>query len=112
MPRVEDSYPAPALPPMGPIGPWATGKVDWSPLAGLTGTRPIVDHYSITRYSDGEWRKHNEDVLCCTADDLHRVNMYVLLLLYLCLTFYNYILFNNLYIITLKYLLYNFKLKY
>ncbi|KAF6208212.1 hypothetical protein GE061_016664 [Apolygus lucorum] len=60
---------------MGPVGPWATGKVDWSPMAGLTGTRPIVDHYSITRYSDAEWRKHNEEVLCSSADDLHRVNM-------------------------------------
>jgi tektin-4 len=58
-----------------PIGPWATGRVDWSPLGGLTGTRPVVDHYSITRYSDAEWRKHNEEILCTSTDDLHRVNM-------------------------------------
>lgn len=45
------------------IGPWATGRVDWSPLAGLTGTRPIVDHYSITRYSGNEWRQRNQDIL-------------------------------------------------
>lgn len=49
--------------PMGPIGPWATGRVDWSPLAGITGTRPVVDHYSITRYSGNEWRKRNMDIL-------------------------------------------------
>nr|XP_024215942.1 tektin-4 [Halyomorpha halys] len=75
LPQKLDNYPAPEPGPMGPIGPWATGKVDWNPMAGITGTRPVVDHYSITRYSDGEWRKHNEEVLCCTADDLHRVNM-------------------------------------
>jgi tektin-4 len=45
------------------IGPWATGRVDWGPLAGLTGTRPVVDQYSVTRYSEMEWRKHNADVL-------------------------------------------------
>ncbi|XP_014250312.1 tektin-4 [Cimex lectularius] len=60
---------------MGPIGPWAGGNVEWSPHSGLTGTRPVVDHYSTTRYSEGEWRKHNEEVLCSSADDLHRVNM-------------------------------------
>lgn len=49
--------------PLGPIGPWATGRVDWSPLAGLTGIRPVVDHYTITRYSTGEWRRRNEDVI-------------------------------------------------
>ncbi|XP_066908455.1 tektin-4-like [Halyomorpha halys] len=75
LPQKLDNYPAPEPGPMGPIGPWATGKVDWNPMAGITGTRPVVDHYSITRYSDGEWRKHNEEVLCCTADDLHRVNI-------------------------------------
>ena len=60
---------------LNPIGPWATGRVDWSPLGGLTGTRPVVDTYSVTRYSDAEWRKHNEEVLCTATDDLHRVNM-------------------------------------
>jgi len=60
---------------MGPIGPWATGRVDWGPLGGLTGTRPIVDHYSVTRYSDAEWRKHNQEVLSSSAEGLHRVNM-------------------------------------
>lgn len=49
--------------PMGAIGPWATGRVDWSPLAGLTGIRPVVDHYTITRYSPAEWRKRNEDII-------------------------------------------------
>lgn len=60
---------------MEPIGPWATGKVDWSPQGGVTGIRPVVDQYSISRYSASEWRKHNEEVLCSSADDLHRVNM-------------------------------------
>ncbi|KAL1139824.1 hypothetical protein AAG570_006801 [Ranatra chinensis] len=60
---------------MGPVGPWATGRVDWGPLSGLTGTRPVVDKYSITRYSEGEWRKHNEEVLTTSADDLHKINV-------------------------------------
>lgn len=54
--------------PMGPIGPWATGKVDWSPLAGLTGTRPVVDRYSITRFSGAEWREHNRILLSNVTD--------------------------------------------
>ncbi|XP_070495197.1 tektin-4 [Chironomus tepperi] len=50
------------------IGPWATGRVDWSPLGGLTGTRPVVDSYSITRFSTNEWRRRNYDTLKA-ADD-------------------------------------------
>ncbi|XP_017488843.1 PREDICTED: tektin-4-like, partial [Rhagoletis zephyria] len=56
------------LKPMGPIGPWATGKVDWNPLAGLTGTRPIVDRYSITRFSQNEWRAKNKETMQKTND--------------------------------------------
>ena len=48
---------------MMPIGPYATGRVDWSPLAGLTGTRPVVDSYSITRFSTNEWRRRNYETL-------------------------------------------------
>lgn len=48
---------------MGPIGPWAPGHLDWTPTAGTTGVRPVVDKYSITRYSTGEWRKNNEYIL-------------------------------------------------
>ncbi|KAH8273696.1 hypothetical protein KR018_009290 [Drosophila ironensis] len=51
------------LMPMGPIGPWATGKLDWSPMAGITGTRPVVDRYSITRFSPNEWRTRNLEAL-------------------------------------------------
>lgn len=54
--------------PMGPIGPWATGKVDWGPLSGLTGTRPVVDRYSITRFSGAEWREHNRKLLTEISD--------------------------------------------
>lgn len=63
---------------MGPIGPWATGRVDWGPLAGLTGTRPVVDKYSITRYSEGEWRKHNKDMLDMAMTEAHRANLYAI----------------------------------
>lgn len=50
------------------IGPWATGRVDWSPLGGLTGTRPVVDSYSITRFSTNEWRRRNYDTLKAAND--------------------------------------------
>ncbi|CAH2237982.1 jg7836 [Pararge aegeria aegeria] len=54
---------------MGPIGPWASGHLDWSPQAGMTGVRPVVDKYSITRYSTGEWRKNNKFTLTPRATD-------------------------------------------
>ncbi|XP_030376712.1 tektin-4 [Scaptodrosophila lebanonensis] len=61
LPQAGDELPQKdQLAPMGPIGPWATGKVDWSPMAGLTGTRPVADRYSITRYSPNEWRARNQ----------------------------------------------------
>ncbi|CAK1547852.1 unnamed protein product [Leptosia nina] len=57
---------------MGPIGPWAAGHLDWTPQAGTTGVRPVVDKYSITRYSTGEWRKNNEYTLTPRATDKAR----------------------------------------
>lgn len=54
---------------MGPIGPWAAGHLDWTPTAGTTGVRPVVDKYSITRYNTGEWRRNNEYVLTPRATD-------------------------------------------
>ncbi|CAH2098040.1 unnamed protein product [Euphydryas editha] len=54
---------------MGPIGPWAAGHLDWTPQAGTTGVRPVVDKYSITKYSTGEWRKNNEYTLTPRATD-------------------------------------------
>ncbi|XP_060807879.1 tektin-4-like [Amyelois transitella] len=54
---------------MGPIGPWAAGHLDWTPQAGTTGVRPVVDKYSITRYSTGEWRNHNLFMLTPRATD-------------------------------------------
>ncbi|KXJ80024.1 hypothetical protein RP20_CCG027236 [Aedes albopictus] len=54
--------------PMGPIGPWASGRIDWGALSGQTGTRPVVDRYSITRYSVDEWRQRNADTIdACAA---------------------------------------------
>lgn len=57
---------------MGSIGPWATGRVDWSPLAGLTGTRPVVDSYTITRFSTNEWRRRNYDTLQAANDAIEK----------------------------------------
>ncbi|XP_047036701.1 tektin-4-like [Helicoverpa zea] len=45
------------------LKPGPDGKVDWTPLAELSGTRPSVNKYSISRYSLEEWRKHNDKVL-------------------------------------------------
>lgn len=75
LPQPEDATMSRQEMEMGPIGPWATGKVDWGPLAGLTGTRPVVDKYSITRYSEGEWRKHNKDILDVAQNEMHRSNL-------------------------------------
>ena len=83
MPQAEDKFPQPEAmtaegqdsQKMGVIGPWATGRVDWGPLSGLTGTRPVVDRYSISRYSEGEWRKHNADVLGGADKETHHANM-------------------------------------
>ncbi|XP_068624032.1 tektin-4-like [Battus philenor] len=48
---------------MGSIDPWAAGHLDWTPQSGVTGVRPVVDKYSITRYNTGGWRKNNEYIL-------------------------------------------------
>lgn len=57
---------------MMPIGPYATGRVDWSPLAGLTGTRPIVDSLSITRFSTNEWRRRNFETLQAASNAIEK----------------------------------------
>jgi tektin-4 len=57
---------------MMPIGPYATGRVDWSPLAGLTGTRPVVDSYTITRFSTNEWRQRNYDTLQAASNAIQK----------------------------------------
>lgn len=53
----------PNLKPMGPLGPWATGKVRFDIDGGLIGLRPVVDRYSITTFSEGQWRKQNMETL-------------------------------------------------
>ncbi|KAJ9591612.1 hypothetical protein L9F63_001826 [Diploptera punctata] len=83
LPQLKDMFPQPETvtaegqdsQKMGVIGPWATGRVDWGPLSGLTGTRPVVDKYSISRYSEGEWRKHNADVLGGADKETHHANV-------------------------------------
>jgi hypothetical protein len=54
------------------IGPYATGRVDWSPLGGLTGTRPVVDSYTITRFSTNEWRRRNFETLDSASKAMER----------------------------------------
>ncbi|KAF7992885.1 hypothetical protein HCN44_005229 [Aphidius gifuensis] len=59
-PQPDDDLPAKDEGPMMPLGPWATGRVVYSPINGMTGLRPVVDRYSITRFSPAEWRLHNK----------------------------------------------------
>ncbi|KAK0092136.1 hypothetical protein PV326_002110 [Microctonus aethiopoides] len=59
-PQPGDDLPAEDEGPMKPVGPWATGRPVFSPTSGLTGLRPVVDRYSITRYSPAQWRAHNQ----------------------------------------------------
>ncbi|XP_034940791.1 tektin-4-like [Chelonus insularis] len=59
-PQPEDNIPPKAEGPMGPIGPWATGRPVFSPTTGMTGIRPVVDRYSMTRYTPAQWRIHNQ----------------------------------------------------
>lgn len=68
---------------MGVTAPWAAGCIDCGPLAGLTGTRPVVDQYSITRYSEEEWRKHNADVLRGADKETHHAKVYVYIYIHL-----------------------------
>ncbi|KAK2578310.1 hypothetical protein KPH14_002585 [Odynerus spinipes] len=44
---------------MDATGPWATGRVQYTPQGGITGLRPVADRYSITRFGPSEWRSHN-----------------------------------------------------
>lgn len=79
LPQDEDTVELKNIPePMGAIGPWATGRVDWGPLAGMTGIRPVVDHYTITRYSTGEWRTRNEDIITRAKNSMIQSQMYVI----------------------------------
>lgn len=54
------------------VGPWATGRADWNPKGGLTGTRPVVDHYSITKFSPSEWCQRNSDLLAESKRTFHQ----------------------------------------
>ncbi|XP_072378548.1 tektin-4-like [Diabrotica undecimpunctata] len=75
LPQPNDSLPHILATEMGPIGPWATGRVDWGPLSGLTGTRPVVDKYSIARYSEIDWRLENKKILDLATTEQHRANL-------------------------------------
>lgn len=55
------------------LTPGADGKVNWYPLADMTGTRPTVNKYSISRYSLDEWTAHNNKVL--SRDILNEANV-------------------------------------
>ncbi|XP_014298184.1 tektin-4-like [Microplitis demolitor] len=59
-PQPDDNIPAIDEGPMGPVGPWATGRPVFSPRSGMTGLRPVVDRYSMTRYTPAQWRSHNQ----------------------------------------------------
>ncbi|XP_019883437.1 tektin-4 [Camponotus floridanus] len=62
LPQSEDDYPPKPECLMEPLGPWATGSVTCSTKGGITGLRPVVDRYTITRYGPSEWRAHNLNI--------------------------------------------------
>lgn len=47
MPQPQDLMPQPVNLEMGPVGPWATGRLDWGPLSGHTGDTGQVIFYAI-----------------------------------------------------------------
>ncbi|XP_076753930.1 tektin A [Xylocopa sonorina] len=59
-PQPGDELPAQPEKQMDPIGPWATGRVTFTPQDGLTGVRPVVDRYTVTNSGAPQWRAHNE----------------------------------------------------
>ncbi|XP_043269849.1 tektin-4-like isoform X2 [Venturia canescens] len=77
-PQPEDALPRQPEGPMGAIGPWATGRVTYNRTNGMTGIRPVVDRYSITKYSASQWRAHNRNFFdqtnarIATAEDMSR----------------------------------------
>ncbi|KAI4494784.1 hypothetical protein M0804_000985 [Polistes exclamans] len=58
-PQPGDELPMKDEGPMDETGPWATGRVTYTPQGGITGLRPVADRYSITRFGPSEWRQHN-----------------------------------------------------
>lgn len=59
-PQPGDELPVQPEESMDPIGPWATGRVTYTPQGGLTGVRPVVDRYSVTSSGGAQWRAHNK----------------------------------------------------
>lgn len=59
LPQPEDAFPIAPEETMGALGPWATGRVTFTPKDGLTGVRPVVDRYSVTKFGAPQWRAHN-----------------------------------------------------
>ncbi|KAM0731964.1 Tektin-4 [Formica fusca] len=62
LPQPEDDYPLKPECSIEPFGSCATGCVTCSTKGGITGLRPVVDQYSITRYGPSEWRAHNLNI--------------------------------------------------
>lgn len=75
LPRKEDVLPLPGEKVTKNLGPWAEGREDWGALGEFTGTRPVVDKYTVERYSEGEWRAHNKHVLDKAVTGLHKSNL-------------------------------------
>lgn len=59
LPQPGDELPAKLDAQMDAIGPWATGRVKYTPEDGLTGVRPVADRCSITQFGAPQWRANN-----------------------------------------------------
>ncbi|XP_068991516.1 tektin-4-like [Neodiprion pinetum] len=62
--------------PPGPLGPVPTGHGEnvpleyWTPLGDLTGTRPAVENFSLSRFSPNEWNEHNKKLSAACHDGI------------------------------------------
>lgn len=63
--------------PPGPLGPVPVKPCEnvpmdyWTPLGNLTRTRPAVENFSLSRFSPGELREHNEKMSRECREGIH-----------------------------------------
>lgn len=60
MPQPGDDAPKKIEGKLDPTGPWAMGKVSYSPIDGLTGLRPVSALCNINVFGPANWRKRNQ----------------------------------------------------
>ncbi|XP_078050189.1 tektin A [Augochlora pura] len=74
-PQPGDELPAQPEASMDPVGPWATGRVTFTPQDGLTGVRPVVDRNSVTKFGAPQWRAHNLKFFQQSNEKIHAAQL-------------------------------------